>query len=102
MIAQRNASANAHVYTVGDLVYMSSRVLQPRVSTLPKMQPLYVGPLEVSHPLGPKTLSVQLPESYAVHNAFNLRTFVLGLIMQHVLLNRSILLLNLMLPQTLL
>jgi hypothetical protein len=71
MITQGNASANAHVYKVGDLVKISSRVLQPRVGTIPKMQPLYVGPFEVSHLLGPKKLSVQLPESYAVISAFN-------------------------------
>jgi hypothetical protein len=70
MIQQRNASANAHVYAVGDLVKISSRVLQPR-SLCRKLQPLYVGPFEVTCLLGPKTLSVSLPDSYHVNNAFN-------------------------------
>jgi hypothetical protein len=35
------------------------------------MQPLEVGPFEVTRLLGPKTLSVLLPESYAVNNAFD-------------------------------
>jgi hypothetical protein len=66
MIAQRNASANAHQYNVGDQVKISTRVLQPKGDeNVNKMQPLYVGPFEVSRLLGPKTLSVHLPDSYA-------------------------------------
>lgn len=74
MITQRNASANAHSYKVGDLVKISTRVLRPRPSagSVPKLQPLYIGPFEVTCVLGPKTISVDLPESYAVNNAFNL------------------------------
>jgi hypothetical protein len=53
MIRQRNASANAHVYAVGDLVKISYRVLQPR-SLCRKFQPLCVGPFEVTSLLGPK------------------------------------------------
>jgi transposase InsO family protein len=72
MIAQRNASVHAHQYQVKDQVKISTRVLQPRGSeNVRKMQPLFVGPFEVSRLLGPKTLSVHLPDSYAVNNAFN-------------------------------
>jgi hypothetical protein len=72
MISQRNASANALVYQVGDLVKISTRVLQPREKAVfKKMQPLYIGPFEVTRLLGPITVSVLLPESYAVNNAFN-------------------------------
>jgi hypothetical protein len=73
MIAQRKASANAHVYSVGDQVKISARVLKPctSASSKAKMQPLYIGPLEVSQLLGPKTLSVRLPDNYSVNNAFN-------------------------------
>jgi hypothetical protein len=73
MIAQRNASANAHVYKVGDLVEISARVLRPKTtaSRPRKMQPLWSGPFEVTQLLGPKTLSVHLPDNYAVNNAFN-------------------------------
>jgi hypothetical protein len=35
------------------------------------MQPLWSGPFEVTQLLGPKTLSVHLPDNYAVNNAFN-------------------------------
>lgn len=74
MIAQRNASANAHVYKVGDLVKISSRVLRPQATAaVPrKMQRSYGGPFEVTALLGPKTLSVALPQEYAaINNAFN-------------------------------
>lgn len=73
MIVQRRASANAFMYQVGDLVQISTRVLHPRpsVGSIPKIQPLYIGPFELSEVRGPKSLSVLLPASYAVNNAFN-------------------------------
>ena len=72
MIKQRSASANAHQYHVGDQVKISSHVLQPQGdANVAKMQPLYVGPCEVTYLLGSKTLAVHLPESYVVTNAFN-------------------------------
>jgi hypothetical protein len=53
-------------------VKVSTRVLQPKGDeNVSKMQPLYVGPFEVSSLRGPKTLSVHLPDSHAVNNAFN-------------------------------
>jgi hypothetical protein len=70
MTQQRNASANAYVYAVGDLVNISVRVLQPRFLCR-KMQLLYLGPFEVTSLLWPRTLSVSLPDSYTVNNAFN-------------------------------
>ena len=71
MITQRNASANAHVYAVGDSVKISTRVLHPRDKGKGKMQPHFIGPFVVSKLLGSKTLSVELPDGYDVNNAFN-------------------------------
>ena len=71
MIAQRDASANAHEYKVGDQVKISTRVLHPKDGQYKKFQPRFIGPFAVSRLLGPKTLSVHLPENYAVNNAFN-------------------------------
>jgi hypothetical protein len=73
MIAQRKASAHAHVYSVGDQVKISSRVLKPCTSagSKAKMKPLFIGPFEITRLLGPKTLSVNLPDNYSVNNAFN-------------------------------
>jgi hypothetical protein len=73
MISQRKASANAHVYSIGDQVRISTRVLKPCQSTgsKAKLQQLYIGPFKVTRLLGPKTLSVHLPQTYSVNNAFN-------------------------------
>jgi hypothetical protein len=52
---------------------MSTRVQKRRGSTgsKAKTQQLYIGPFEVTCLLGPESLSVHLPDTYSVNNAFD-------------------------------
>jgi hypothetical protein len=76
MIAARGASLNAHVYKVGDLIKISTKVMKPKTSySIPKkLQPLFIGPFQITSFKGPKTVCIDLPPNYRINNAFNTDT----------------------------
>jgi hypothetical protein len=73
MIAARGALSNAHVYKVGDLIKISTKVMKPRTTcSIPKKhQPLLIGPFPITSFKGPQTVCIDLPANYRINNAFN-------------------------------
>ena len=73
MIAMQNASALAHKYKAHDLVKVSTRVLQPVDSGLPrKLRHQWVGPFSVVEEVNPGAIKLKLPEHYhLVHDTFS-------------------------------
>jgi hypothetical protein len=94
MINNRNASANAHVYEVGQIVKISTRVLRPSQAAEPvrKMAPLYLGPFEVTALLGQRLFQLIILQNNKVLSTS--RMCALGLIMLLILSNLIILLLS--------
>jgi hypothetical protein len=73
MIRAQNASDKAHVYAVGDLVKVSTKVLPLRLSSTqkPKLLPKYIGPMTVVS-VADKVVQLKLPATYQqVHDKFN-------------------------------
>jgi hypothetical protein len=73
MIQAVRGSPNAFVYKPGDLVKVSTRVLEPHASVkqVTKLQPKYLGPFEVLELVG-ASVRVSLPDAFRlVHDVFN-------------------------------
>ncbi|CAJ0941203.1 unnamed protein product [Ranitomeya imitator] len=56
---------------VGDLVWLSSRHVPMKVSS-PKFKPRFIGPYKLSEVLNPVSFCLDLPASFAIHNALGL------------------------------
>jgi Integrase zinc binding domain/Integrase core domain len=73
MIKAARGSPNAFVYKPGDLIKVSTRVLEPHASVkqVTKLQPKYLGPFEVLELVG-ASVRVSLPATFSlVHDVFN-------------------------------
>lgn len=74
MIKAHKASDRAHAYHTGDLVKVSTKVVDV-VSTstqAPKLQPKYIGPFKVVAVGAHGTVTLDLPNAYSrIHNVFN-------------------------------
>ncbi|CAJ0920884.1 unnamed protein product [Ranitomeya imitator] len=55
---------------VGDLVWLSSRHIQMKVSS-PKFKPRFIGPYRISEVLNPVSFRLTLPDSFSIHNVFH-------------------------------
>ena len=69
MVAQHGGNANAKRFEVGDKVLLHTRNYPQHRAN--KLRPPFIGPFRITKVLSPRTVQLQLPDNFGIHNIIN-------------------------------